>query len=433
MKVEIKPMRIKKSPENQVTSSNVFKKNQRKVRDEYEFDENGIFSRKIFGRIGSCDCGELKKPGYCELCHCRVVDEFNMPEFYIDLGVMVPKFCADWGKYKNVKSLLTFKAFLVDYGDGKYKIVEDDDQIDFDEFDPYKIVIGYDAAKLIHDDIDEWAERYMTDFISVPHTLHRANLRMDNGKILLSPINKSLVGVLQGLERIEQYRSIFPGESDDPTFNYFMLSFYSEIYTQYLNCMKEIYNQFTGGKQSFIGSDIRAHRVTSAIKGTVVNRFDIDEDIILIGDTFVQTLWPWLYKKYDGDMEKINDYLVESNSVVIVNRPPTICHLSIMGMKPRIASCYKLGTFTDGAVDKNAKSDYDENIDTIGIRTVAINPIVTDGIAGDFDGDLLLVVSIFSDKAKEEALSMLPSKNFMNYANGTIRNVIIEDVMFANK
>ena len=435
MRIDIQPLRIDKRPENQVTSSQVFKKNQRRVSDDYKYDENGLFSRKIFGRIGSCECGHLKEPGYCEICGCRVVDKFNMPEFFIDLGVMVPKLYVDYGKYRDVKDILAYKAFLYrESEDAKWQILSDEDnEFDPEKFDREHTRIGLDAARELHPDIDEWAERNMTDFVNVPHPLRRSNIRLSSKKILITPLNKALILLLQNIERVNQFKEVFEGvEGYSPERTYFMLAFYSEIYDQYIECMKEIFKLFTSGKQSFIGSNMRSRRTTGAIKGTMVNRFDIDEDIILIGDTFIQTLFPYLYKHYDGDMEKINSYLVENDCMVLLNRPPTICHLSIMGMRPRVASCYKRGTFTDGAIGKNHKSEYDEEIDTIGIRTLGINPIITDGIAGDFDGDCGLCIAIYSEEARKEAESMLPSKNYMNYANGEIRNKIPEDIVYSD-
>lgn len=431
MKFTITPHRIKKDPQNQVTSPNIFKKNQRRVSDHYAFDENGLFSRKIFGRIGKCECGSLAEPGYCDICGCRVVDINNMPDFYIDLGVKLPKLYCDWGKYKDVRDVLTYESFVyINPETEKYEIVKDEgDGLDIGQYDEANIRIGLDAARLIHPDIDEWADKYMIDYISIPHTIYRPNVKMDNKSVNFSKVNKLLVEVLQNLDNIKQYTSVFENIEDE-SLNYYMLSFYNEVYKAYHESMLEIFRLFSDGKSSFVGSDMRAHRVTGAIKGTVVNRYDIDEDVVLIGDTFIQTLYPYLYRKFDGDMEKINDYFIDNEERVLVNRPPTICHLSIIGMKPRVASCYKLGTFSDYAVGKHSKSEYDDENDTLGIRTIGLNPIIQDGLAGDYDGDTYLVIALYSKKAKLEADTMLPSKNFMNYANGNIRNGIIEDVEY---
>ena len=436
MKIEIEPCKIVKDPRNQVTSSNVFKKNQRKISKDYKYDDNGLFSKKIFGNIGRCQCGEQTTPGYCKECGTRVVDANNMPDFYIDLGVLVPKLYCDYGKYKDVKGLLEFKDFLYIDEEGNEHIIDNEDlNTDTSSFDPTHIVIGLQAARCVHEDIDEWAERYMTDYIYVPHTTRRPNLRLANGGISFSSINKSLIEILKNLELVNQFKFVLDTDNENykPETNFYVLDFCREIYKQYINSMKEIFAIFTSGKSSFIGSNLKGHRITGAIKGTIINRYDVDEDVALIGDTFIQTLYPYLYKKFNGDMQQINDYFVNNDEVVLLNRPPTICHLSIVALKPRVASCYKFGTFNDGALSKNTKSEYDEDIDTLGIRTIGINPIITNGLAGDFDGDTVLVISIYSNEAKKEANTMMPSDNYMNYPNGTIRNVIPEDIMFANQ
>lgn len=431
MKIEIKPLKINKDPQNKVTSSNIFKKNQRKVSNVYKYDENGLFSRRIFGRVGHCDCGALTSPGYCEECDCRVVDPNNMPDFYIDLGIEVPKLFADFGPYREVKDVLEFGSFVYQYEDGSTTIFKDDENdATICTLDPSRIHIGLDGASLIYPDIKEWAEKYMTDFIVVPHTSQRPNIKLNNDKVQFSYINKTLVDILKNIERVKQYEFLFKGDADGIA--YYLMSYYKEIYEDYKIGMNEVFNLFAGGKSSFINSNLKGHRVSGAIKGTVTNRFDIDEDVVLIGDTFIKTLYPFLYKKYQGDMEKINDHLVEHDEMVLMNRPPTICHLSIAGLKPRVASCYKLGTFNDGALGKGHQVDYDDESDTLGIRTIGMNPVITDGYAGDFDGDTYLVIALYSEEAKEEARKMAPSKNYMNYPNGTIRNVVPEDIVFAN-
>lgn len=450
MHITIEPMHIVKREENQVTSPDIIKRGQRKIADNYTYDEKGLFSRKIFGRVGHCDCGNLQEPGICPFCNTRVIDPNNMPDFFIDLGIKVPKYFSDFTKIKDVKPLLQFEAFLAVHPDGTKEIVMDDDFLDFAPYRECEIHIGLDAAMMKRPGIGDWADRYMTDFVSVPHPMFRPNLRMESGKLHTSSINKSLINLLININRVNDYNifnfDVEELDTDDEdlkaskaealdksTMTYFLLAYYRELYNSYNACMKEIFAQFCGGKKSFVADNMRAHRITNAIKGTAINRYDVDEDIILIGDTFIQTLYPYLYKMFDGDMETINNYLIDTNAVVLMNRPPTICHLSIMAFKPRVASCYKHGTFFDGAVGKNKPSAYDEEEDTIGIRTIGVNPIITDGFNLDFDGDCILVIPIYSEQAKREALTMLPSNNFMNYANGEIRNVIPEDIVFSEQ
>lgn len=439
MKIKVSPVKIKKNPINQVTSPHILKKNQRRVSNNYKYDDKGLFSRKIFGRIDHCECGNLNEPGYCKICETRVVDRNNMPDFYIDLGVMVPKLNVDFNsdpKVRKYKDLLTFDAYIKKNDRGGWDLIKVDvDNLDIgdDDYTDDSTMIGLDAVRELYPEVDKWAERNMTDFVSVPHPVQRPNLIMENGSIKISPINKTLIELLCNIDRVEQYRCLFEEvEGRKPSDTYFMLSFYKELYDQYVKCMEEVFRLFCDGKKSFVGSDLRSHRVTGAVKGVMVNRHDVSEDVALIAPTFVQTLWPSLWHKYDGDLVKINQALIDTNALVLLNRPPTICHLSIVALKPRISALYAPGTFDDGALGQGKLYegwDTDE-IDKIGLRTIGINGLITNGIAGDFDGDTCLLIALYSRKGHKEAESMLPSKNYMNYANGTIRNGIIEDVEY---
>lgn len=66
----------------------------------------------------------------------------------------------------------------------------------------------------------------------------------------------------------------------------------------------------------------------------------------------------------------------------------------------------------------------------MGLRTIAMNPLPFDGLAADTDGDVLLGIALYSDEARHQSITILPSKTYMNYANMTIRNHIIEDFIF---
>lgn len=491
MKFVITPYKTKKHEENRVTSYHIFKKGERRISDDFSYDDKGIFSYKIFGKIGSCRClsgDKMTTPGYCKVCETRVVDPYNMPDFYIDLEVMVPKLSTDYKKFPLAEKLLTYKAFLAFDDTNDYLVYEDkwnkkyakkdeeNAKYQFENGDDiwviynvqtkeeiYKDAIDYDISKFVkgkkmllgveavkrlynHKGITKWLETWTTDTVSIPHTSQRSNLRMDSGKVIVSELNNLYTDLLYKIHITNSYKMDYEydpeGNNKINIIDYYLAS-YRSIYEAYEAASTKVLALLTEGKKSYLNLNLRSHRITSAIKGTVCNRFDLDEDVILIGDTFVQTLYPYLYKEYDGNMEAINQALIDRGEIVLVNRAPTICHLSIMSAYPRIASCYPFGTFTDGALGHpNYKGinliDDDEEaeeleIDTVGIRTIAINPIITDGLAGDFDGDNLLIIPIFSDGAKEEARRMLPSKNFMNFANGEIRNQIPEDIVYANE
>lgn len=490
MKFTIEPYKAKKLPENRVTSHNIFKKGERRVSDDYNYDDNGIFSYKIFGKIGSCRCTTDKKTthGYCKVCGTRVIDPEHMPFFYIDLETFVPKLCTDYKKFPLAELLLTYKGFLAFDDNGSYLIWEEKvnkkrakklsdegfeegmeiitihnlqtkqeqhehaSDYDINKFcKNKKLLLGVDAVKYIYDGkvgLKKWLDTWTTDVVYIPHTTQRSNLKMGNGQVRISELNQMYVDLLQKIHITESYKMDYnydhDGNNKMVVIDYFLASWRS-IYEAYVTTEEKILSLLTDGKKSYLNLNLRSHRITSAIKGTVVNRFDLDEDIVLIGDTFIQTLYPYLYKECDGNMEEINKRLIDNNEIVLVNRAPTICHLSIIACKPRVASCYPFGTFSDGAlgyptyfnegldlIDGEVVIDNEPEIDTLGIRTIGVNPVICSGLNLDYDGDQMLIIPLFSAQAKEEGETMLPSKNFMNYANGEIRNGIPEDIEYAN-
>lgn len=430
MKITVTPKYIVKNPENEVTSSEIFVKRQKKITADVKYADDGIFSKKIFGQPGSCECGELHKPGICKNCGVRVINPRHLPDYYIDLGVRVPRFGVNYKDVsKKVKSLLTFESFIYFNGE-KYETIKDELDTDASQFKTGEILFGTDAILRLGLVDKAWVDANTTDCVIVPHPIYRPPLLSNDGKFIFGEVNSTLVTLIEHINKTKSYSDLLERFDTGTEEQYFLFAYNKLIYEAYCEYEDAVFTQFATGKKSYVRRELIAHKVTSAVKGVVVNRYDVDEDIVVIGDSYIETLFPYLYKHFDGDMEKINDYFVDTDEVVLMNRPPTICHLSIMALKPRVASCYKRGTFQDGALGKNHQSEYDEDIDTIGIRTIGFNPIVCDGFAGDFDGDQLLVISLFSDKAKQEARDMLPSKNYMNYANGTIRNAIIEDAEY---
>jgi hypothetical protein len=58
---------------------------------------------------------------------------------------------------------------------------------------------------------------------------------------------------------------------------------------------------------------------------------------------------------------------------------------------------------------------------------IQANPIIYDGLAADVDGDTLNVIALYTKEACEEAQKLLPSKNYIEGSNETIRNKLPED------
>lgn len=455
MKVNINKIEIVKDERNRVTESLVFRPHYRSSEKNVELDDNGIFSKLIFGSIHKCSCGKVVGEGFCSECGERVVELSNMPKFYIELPTLLPLKFANYDalygnidkkfklKIDEIKELAEYKSFL--YEDKIYKLIDNDgNEIDLSNFIPSKFIFGTNALKYIGV-TDEWIKENMIDYVLIPHPIYRPLVYDGGNAPFITDINNAYIDLLKGIKNIKSFETF----NSDNVYKFITLHSMYNLYEQITN---EVISKIQEVKNSIISTEIISHPVTGAIRGVLLNRHDINEDVILIGDTFIETLFPALFKKYRGDMVKINRELINKDYHVLLNRAPTISHLSIVAMKPRIASLYQYGHIddTDGAllenynVEKTYRGrdelrqgdiekfiDVEDDIDTIGLRCISINPIMADGLAADFDGDVLLVVALYGKDANKEARTMLPSKNFMNYANGTIRNKIIDHFIYS--
>lgn len=514
MQVNVKRVQIEKRPENQVTSPLIMEPHHRQRQENLQFDENGIFSKKIFGNLYKCDCGELREEGWCEECGTRVIDPKRMPDFFIDLNCEVLVAYPDMqrahrlpdGKWNRrikpgvdeLENIARYRSFVyldkvvtreatVDEETGEvirkeeaeigpgYQVVswldEDGKPRDGDEWDQSRVLIGREA--LLHVGVDkEWIDEHLVDFLLVPHTCFRPMI-ITNGKPFITPLNDKYSKIIARVNAVHELQAVAKGRP------LYLLSSYKVISDLYHDIINFLFNELQDAEYSILKSEIISHPISGAVRATVINRSDIHEDVMLIGDTLVETLYPYLYRRFRGNMEAINRYLVEKDIVLLTNRPPTINHASILGMRPRIASIYPLGHTdgTNGCLLHNEKwckerevknpvpdgwaregeepsveelncgdvewygqgLEYDRNIggadgiDTLGLRCVGVNLIMADAMGMDTDGDVILEIALYSDPAIAEAKTILPSQMYMNYANGTIRNHIIEDFIFAEQ
>lgn len=502
MKVKATKHNVDKLPENEVISASIKRKHYRETSEE--FDPDGIFSEEIFGyknkAFTSCKCGELKKPGFCEKCKTRVLDRRHMPDFYIDTPCRLLWYFADLSSldFKESDNNTRFNAYLAEdicrykafYYNGEFygyfindnsiyhyddffkinnelaknkyvsfdRLKEDYEKIDDKILDLSKVEIGLDALKHIANNAEEFWENNTNDYVSVPHTSFRPGIRNKNYERIMyeGTIN---IKYVEFIEKVIQIKELIKYNNDplDLLICFNSLdSFNNKFVMELLKKVQGNPNTNTNNKSTFIRTECQGHFISNAIRATLVNRNDIDEDVLIIGDTLIETLYPYLYKKYNGKMSEINRHFIENDEMVFVNRNPTISYYSEMCFKPRIASCYpyghtegtnncllhnykyceenkeNMGVFEDNIGDIERFSNLDKDgIDTIGLRTIGMNPIVCDGFGADYDGDVLFVASIFSNNAKEEARKMLPSRKYVEYSNRTIRNHIIDDFLFS--
>ena len=587
MKVTIECPKILKLEENRVTSPLTSIPHYKKDLDNFPYHPDGIFSKRIFGNLYKCDCGELKEEGFCEKCETRVVTYENMPDFFIQLPIDVLYRYAKLDDLTTklvtidmVEKLAKYQGFLIEKYSGtagggnvvssgtetsndtnkvekslaeitleNYDFVDTTDE----EYDGQKyasmgkgILYGKEALMALTGDVD-WLEKNMSDVVLIPHTIYRPLIVNNDQTPFTSKINSLYIQLIEMVQKTERIIEM----ATNPVY---LVAAYARINEIKETIDKSILEEIQENKYSIVRSEVISHPITGAARATFLNRHDVHEDVLLIGDTLVETLWPYLYKKHRGDMVEINKELVENDYSVLLNRPPTIAHLSIIAMKPRIASIYPLG-YTEGTdrcllhnekyvsehperigkfkysrKDSETRDDkllvksfpynlcsrlefgdieefgsginwskesivtvkeeflhsiqfkagrlgvlevledkiIDEEgneciapnlegrdeleikdltdglyrvsklrvqgewdgIDNLGVRSIACNAIMVDGLSGDFDGDTLLVVALYGKESLVEAATMRPSKAYMNYANNVIRNHIVEDFIY---
>ena len=420
MKITVRPIKIKENPMNEVTSEKVFKS--RKIKDpvtgEYLFDEDGIFSERIFGKFGHCKCGLLTHPGICEACGCRVLDKRRMPNFYIKFDFDLPnwvfdKSCDDEYNFDKetldmMYNLLYYKGFIYKgKGDEEDLYVEFDLKKDMSVFEEDRILIGKDALFYIEDseDIHRWYERNTHRLISIPHTKDR-KITFQNGKRFLGQLNQLYIKIIRQKLKYEKY-----AQNSE-------LTILNELNIRYVTCEcleklnKNLFQILAKNKRNIIANELRGQPQTGMIRAVMTNNSRLHEDTLILGKWFIKTLYPKIYEdctdKATGvtDIDKVNKILEDGNYLVLLNRQPTIGAKSFLGMKP---------VFSDKESEK---------------YVIQTNPIIYDGLAADVDGDTLNVYSLYTKKACKEAEKLMPSKNYVEGSNTSIRNGLLEEYLY---
>ena len=400
MKMTIEPIHIIDDPANQVTSDKVFPN--RKVKDkdgQYIFHDEGIFSEKIFGKFGHCRCGKLRKPGYCEECGCRVLNKRKMPDFFIKFSFDLPNRVINYEKYNKtlLENLLYYKGFLYD---GQY--IEFDLKANMTIYDKEKILFGRDAILSLGVP-EEWYNGAVHRLISIPHTSFR-KITFQNDNYYLGDLNNLYIDMIRlnnKYDRLSKNSKL--NILNELTIRYSICADLNDLY-------KQLFQILAKNKRNVIDNELRGQPETGMIRAVMTNNFGLDEDTILIGKYFVETLYPKLYREnlVDGEVniKKINKILKDEKYLVLFNRQPTIGAKSIIAMHP---------VFSE--------------LDTE-MFVIQANPIVYDGLAADVDGDSLNVIALYSKDACEEAKKLLPSVNYLEGSNGSIRNGILAEFKY---
>lgn len=405
MRITIENFHIKENPLNEVTSEKVFKPRRTKDKDgNWRFHDEGIFSPVIFGKLYKCSCGANEEPGtWCKICGDRVVSKDKMPDFYIPTGVRAPFVHTDYSVFgrdaKQIKMLLEYGAFLYD---GEF-VEFDLSKLDISQYpDNDKILIGVEAAQALSPKVtDEWIKKNTSTNVPVPHPIYRPIIETTSGRYILGSLNDVLIDLLDKRAKILSFKE----EGDGNKFQELTLN--KLLYDKYVEVIYSIFEILLKGKKSVMKQEVVAQPISGAFRAVITNNDSLDEDIILIGYELVETIYPHLVKRYGEDWDAINEHLKRHQSRVVVNRPPTIGEKSVIAMKPVI------------------------NKDPMARFVISTNSIIFDGMAADTDGDVFLVISLYTDEANREADEMLPSRNYIGGSNGKVRNKMPEDFEFA--
>lgn len=401
MKITVNPVKVVEDPINEVTSDRIFQA--RKIKDKnnnYLFDKQGIFSERIFGKFGKCNCGKLTRPGICPECDCRVLDRRNMPKFYIKFNFDLPNRSIDFKDLDKdtielVTNLLYFKGFLY-YGEYRPFDLKDDLSV----YDQDNILFGKDAILSLGIS-EDWYNKNVHRIITIPHTSFR-KITFQNDKYIIGPLNTLYVNMIRLNNKYDKYKK-------NNT-----LSIFNEINLRYIVCRDldklydALYKIISDNKKSIVTNELKGQPETGMIRAVMTNNFSLNEDTLIIGKYFIETLYPKIYfdntDKYGNtDIDAINKILADEEYLVLFNRQPTIGAKSIIAMKPVFS-----------------KLDSEQYV-------IQANPIIYDGLAADVDGDTLNVLALYTKEACEEAKKLLPSHNYIEGSNESIRNGMLEE------
>lgn len=401
MKMTIESINIPDDERNKVTSDKLFAP--RKIKDangDILFHEDGIFSNRIFGKFGKCKCGKLTKVGICPECNCRVISKKDVPIFYIEFNFDLPKLFIEVDSRFNknqaeiIRDIYNYSGFLYDGNFVKYDIESDNSIYSND-----KILIGKEALLSLGVTEEEY-EHNVYRKVAIPHTSYRKIIIHGDQKYL-GEINNIFIKMIKLNNEYadkSQYNSL--AKIIELNIKYDVSNSLSDLYD-------ELFNLLADNNRNVVDNELKGQPETGMIRAVMTNNFSLDEDELLIGSYFIPTLYPYLFKENSSngkpDIDAINKILKEEEYLVLFNRQPTIGAKSIIAMKPRFS-----------------KLDSEKYV-------IQANPIIYDGLAGDVDGDALNVISVYAKVCCDEAKKLLPSINYVEGSNDSIRNKLPED------
>ncbi len=411
------------NPDKVVSSPDIFsRKSETDVepslsKEQKAFNENGIFSKKIFGSLDSkneysCDCskytGKLYEGIECNECKTRVeLVEANINKIgWIDLGddIYLVKYVAYMmlekviGK-ENMRNIVHIpNTITIDGNLDKQEIenLQNSDSekkywyIGINEFkEKYQEILSYyhelhDKKEQKHFEFLEDSDDVFTNKIPVISIVLRPVMRTDEG-LKLDEINNTYINILKNVkilkDKTENTELIKNITVETIQALYFQLS--EEIMENIKSKAGLIRNQIMGTRVNFsarniISPAIAGYKIDEVILPylTFLNLYkyeimNIISKVKNVRYTDAQNIWYRATIKVDEEIYMIMQKMITDEEVaILLNRNPTISYGSILYL--RIAGI---------------KKDYED-------LTTSIHNTILSPLAGDYDGDVLNIISI---------------------------------------
>lgn len=464
----------------------------------------GIYNTNAFSEESKykCECGHYhKKSVKCPICGVVA----RKPISYFTMPVSVIRLATDFDNIppedrKNVKAFLEYEAYVKLGDNDEFEILPYSSDAYEDENE--KIIFGGEAVRFIYGDkYDEFMEYNFKCEQNLVAFKYRRPVVNKMGKVVNTELNMLYIKLIS---HCANYRNILEYNLD----NFVKLALSYKFYQNYKEFNNEFINKLYVGKTSIIKKNVITQKLGGAVRATIIPCPGIPEDCVALSTKFADVLFPQLiglwkdakelneliswghfpipsymyYHKFDKAVTNKKGYGVKAGFLypwekgfdyeelckyknntlddikrmihrlanpdrkyyVIVNRPPTICHLSFQAYRPIFFDNIGRGTYAENfdkigdefinnsVKDKTEVHDYEKNNGYGGINdysiVMGINPCTCSGFNGDFDGDVLATISIFSQGAKQEEKikEMLASNNYKTISNGNIRNGLEE-------
>lgn len=426
-----------------IAGSGIYDPNLSRIEKRYKCPKCGNDGFKPF----VCTCGqEAKKVSSYIRFFCPVTN------IYIDYNNV------DKADKKIVQAILEYRGYVLDGEFHEYTkgspLIED-----------LHLLYGADAIKaLFGDKYDTFIKVNFYDYLFLVDYKYRKPVLGKTGKVINGDLNilyNNLITAENGYRKLFQYYT-------DPYMRMVICNKFFKVYNEFLS---KFINILYTGKNSIIKKNVISQKIGGAIRAVIIPAPYIPEDCVALSTIFADTLFPqftglwknaselneliqyghfrlpldyFCYKDSQGynqylwsDDFVMEDFLSAKNMTLdtfkdvikrasdpnrpyfgVINRPPTISHLSFYSLKPIFFDNIGRGNYAKYYNDPEKILNVSDETNPMS-ACMGINPIFCKGMNADFDSDVLFFKTVFSDA---DCCNMLPSNNYKTIANGEIKN-----------